>query len=99
MQLHRNLCALVCALTLLIVQINNVLAQLPVTQFRTLYPPVAGVGSTGPVEVLGGGPLEEVERLVFSHPGIIANLMAGETQPITGETTRAFGKFHLEYSH
>ena len=95
MQLNRNFCALIGALTLLIVQVNRVEAQLPVTQFRTLYPPAAGVGSTGPVEVLGSGPLEEIERLVFSHPGISANLMAGETQPITGETTRAFGKFTL----
>ena len=95
MQLNRNLCALIGALTLLIIPINRVSAQLPVTQFRTLYPPAAGVGSTGTVEVLGSGPLEEIERLVFSHPGISANLMAGETQPITGETTRAFGKFTL----
>ncbi len=95
MQLTRNYCAVVCALIGLIALADRGSAQLPVTQLRTLYPPVAGVGSTSTVEVLGGGPLEEVERLVFSHPGISANLMAGETHPITGETQRAFGKFTL----
>lgn len=95
MHLHRNLRAVVCALILIAALGDHASAQLPVTQFRAIYPPVAGVGSTSTVDVLGGGPLEEVERLVFSHPGISANLMAGETQPITGETQRAFGKFTL----
>ncbi len=95
MHQHRNLCAYVCAFLCFLAQLENAVGQLPVTQFRTLYPPVAGVGSTSTVEVLGGGPLEEVERLLFSHPGISANLQAGETQPVTGETQRAFGKFTL----
>ncbi len=95
MPINRFLCAVACALPLIFAQSTHLRAQLPVTQFRTLYPPVAGVGSTSNVDVLGSGPLEEVERLVFSHPGISANLLAGETQPITGETTRAFGKFTL----
>ena len=47
------------------------LAQLPVTQLTSLFPPGAKPGST--VEVtLGGNDLDEVERLVFSHPGIVA---------------------------
>ena len=95
MPFHRTLCGIVCALILTAASADRVAAQLPVTQFRGLYPPVAGVGSTGPVEVLGSGPLEEVERLVFSNPAISANLTAGETHPITGETQRAFGKFTL----
>lgn len=95
MYFHRQLCAIVCASILVTAPLQRLSAQLPVTQFRGIYPPVAGVGSTGTVDVLGSGPLEEVERLVFSHPGISANLNAGETQPITGETQRAFGKFTL----
>lgn len=46
-------------------------AQLPVTQLTSVFPPGARPGSM--VEVtLGGNDLEDVERLVFSHPGITA---------------------------
>ena len=46
-------------------------AQLPTTQLTTLFPPAGKSGST--VEVsLAGNNLEEVNQLVFSHPGITA---------------------------
>lgn len=69
--------------------------QLPVTQLRTLYPPVAQVGATSTVEVLGTAPLDEIDRLIFSHPGISANLVAGQTDPLTGAPQKVFGKFTL----
>lgn len=68
-------------------------AQLPVTQLKVLYPPVAQVGATATVEVLGQSPLEEIDRLIFSHPGISANLVAGETDSLTGAPQKIFGKF------
>ncbi len=46
-------------------------AQLPVTQLTSVFPPGAKPGSA--VEVtIGGNDLEDIERLVFSHPGIVA---------------------------
>ncbi len=70
-------------------------AQLPVTQLRAIYPPAAQVGATTSVDVVGQGPLEEVDRLVFSNTGLSANLVAGESNAITGQTSQQFGKFTL----
>jgi hypothetical protein len=57
-----------CALLL---PVGSAWAQLPVTQLTSVFPPGAKPGST--VEVtLGGNDLEDVVRLVFSHPGITA---------------------------
>ncbi|MGN6134235.1 MAG: hypothetical protein ACTHOU_07010 [Aureliella sp.] len=70
-------------------------AQLPVTQLRVLFPPAAHVGSTQAVEVLGQGPLDEIDRLIFSHPGLSANVVAGESNPLTNQTHPVFGKFTL----
>ncbi len=95
MLLEQTLSRYFCALAYVIVSGGYVLGQLPVTQLRTLYPPAAAVGATTTVDVLGSAPLEEVDRLVFSHPGLSANVVAGESQPITGETQPAYGKFTL----
>jgi hypothetical protein len=49
----------------------SALAQLPVTQLTSVFPSGGKPGSA--IEVtLGGNDLEDVDRLVFSHPGITA---------------------------
>lgn len=70
-------------------------AQFPETQLRVIYPPVAQIGTTANVDVLGQGPLEEIDRLIFSHAGMSANVVPGESDPLTGATRKQFGKFTL----
>lgn len=48
------------------------LAQLPQTRITSLFPPGAQRGTTIEVTVGGGTDLDEVDQLVFSHPGITA---------------------------
>lgn len=49
-------------------------AQLPQTRITSLFPPGAQRGTTLEVVVGGGTDLDEVDQLVFSHPGITAVL-------------------------
>ena len=70
-------------------------AQLPPTALRVLYPPVVQVGNESKVDVLGQGPLEEIDQLLFSHPGLSARLLPDQTSPLTGTAQKTYGKFSL----
>jgi hypothetical protein len=47
-------------------------AQLPQTRLYAIFPPGSQVGTSVEVRLSGGVDLEEIDRLVFSHPGIKA---------------------------
>src|SRR5262245_2112870 len=60
------------------------LAQLPVTQLTSIFPPGGKPGTT--VEVTAAGvDLDDADKLVFSHPGIVA--AAKMTTPTDFEKT------------
>lgn len=64
-------------------------AQLPTTQLKAVHPSGGNPGST--VETtISGDHLDNIERLVFSHPGITASKLPLETDPanVHGETER-----------
>jgi hypothetical protein len=46
--------------------------QLPQTRITSVFPPGAQVGTTVDITVGGGTDLDELEQMVFSHPGITA---------------------------
>ena len=58
----------------LVLSSTAALAQLPQTRITSLFPPGAQRGTTLEVVVGGGTDLDEVDQLVFSHPGITAAL-------------------------
>lgn len=47
-------------------------AQLPQTRLSSVFPPGAQQGTTMEVTVGGGTDLDELDQMVFSHPGIVA---------------------------
>lgn len=51
---------------------SQVSAQLPATRLSAVFPPGAKVGSTIDVTVTSGVELEEISKLLFTHPGITA---------------------------
>ncbi|MFM7055535.1 MAG: hypothetical protein ACKO2P_01290 [Planctomycetota bacterium] len=69
---RRALAPALLTLTLLLSS-TAALAQLPQTRITSLFPPGAQRGSTAEVVVGGGTDLDEVDQLVFSHPGITAS--------------------------
>ncbi|MFN9718624.1 MAG: hypothetical protein ACK58L_08030 [Planctomycetota bacterium] len=48
-------------------------AQLPQTRLSSIFPPGASKGTSVEVTVGGGADLDELEQMVFSHPGIVAS--------------------------
>lgn len=98
-RLHRAGSALFAAWLVLAAFAQTALqAQLPITQMRVLYPPMLQAGGTATAEVLGHKPLDEIDRLVFSHPGISANVLPGETNALTGTIRPQYGKFQITVS-
>ncbi len=58
-------------------------AQFPATRLYTLFPSGGQVGQTTEVTVTGGDDLEELDALLFSHPGITATpKLNDQKQPI-----------------
>jgi hypothetical protein len=47
-------------------------AQLPATRLSAIFPPGAQAGTTVDVTITSGLELEELSKLLFSHPGIVA---------------------------
>ncbi|MBL8819166.1 MAG: hypothetical protein JNL58_24260 [Planctomyces sp.] len=47
-------------------------AQLPQTRITSVFPAGAQAGTTAEITVTGGTDLDEVDQLIFSHPGITA---------------------------
>lgn len=62
-------------------------AQLPATRLYAVFPPGGKAGQTFDVNILSGADLDEVDALVFSHPGITAQQKTQQTprgpQPIS----------------
>ncbi|MBC7965654.1 MAG: hypothetical protein H7Z17_06970, partial [Fuerstia sp.] len=47
-------------------------AQLPQTRITSVFPPGGQQGTTVDLTVGGGTDLDELDRMVFAHPGITA---------------------------
>jgi hypothetical protein len=68
----RRVPAVALFIVVLLLSCNTASAQLPQTRITSLFPPGAQRGATVDVVVGGGTDLDEVDQLVFSHPGITA---------------------------
>lgn len=88
-------CGVLAAVHLAGLWCSPISAQLPISQMRAIFPPAAQVGTTANVEVLGSGPLDDINRLIFSQEKISANVLPGESNPITNTTQTQFGKFTI----
>lgn len=58
-------------------------AQLPQTRVYSVFPMGAQVGQTVDVTVANGADLDELDQLLFSHPGITATHKSGNTFAVT----------------
>jgi hypothetical protein len=54
-------------------------AQLPQTRIYSIFPPGAQAGQTLDVAVTNGADLDELDQMIFSHPGIKATHKTGNT--------------------
>lgn len=64
-------------------------AQLPATRLFAAFPPGGQVGTTVDLTITSGQELEEIQRLIFNHPGITAvpkmQDVAGKPQPVANQ--------------
>ncbi len=70
----------------------SVTAQLPTTELHWVFPPGAKAGTTIEVRV-GGGNQEEATQLLFSHPGITAQVKTAPVNEFLTESVPQFGQF------
>ena len=79
MQMHtrirfeiRNASTLAAAALIVFACTNAASGQLPQTRLYAIFPPGAQAGSTVDVQVNNGADIDELTRMIFSHPGIRA---------------------------
>lgn len=77
--------------TAVLAGLQSAQAQLPQTRIYALFPPGGQVGTAFDVTITSGADLEEVSRLLFTHPGITATQktqdVGGQSQPIANAFT------------
>ncbi len=70
-----TIATIVCLVSLVGVSPRNALAQYPVIELTAIEPSAAQAGSTAEVKVTGGNQLEAIDRLQFSDPRIVAEVL------------------------
>ena len=65
-------------------------AQLPSTRLSAVFPPGAQVGTTVDVTLTSGLELEEISKLLFNHPGLVAT---PKTQDVGGKPVAIANQF------
>ena len=84
--------SVVCALVGMALAVRPGAAQLPTTTITSIDPPGAAPGST--LDVTVAGPvIDEVDRLVFSHPGIRATVKRSKPDAFGSPERPVFGNF------
>lgn len=81
------LCALLAA--------SSVLGQIPSIQLSAVSRAVGQAASTFPMRVSEGDQTDEVDRLVFSHPGIVSTLQTSPARMLETEPQPQYGQFSV----
>ncbi len=77
---------------------QTVKAELPATELTSLSRVVGQAASTFAVQVNGGAQLDEIDQLVFSHPGIVAKVQSLPPRLLETEPVPSFGNFDVTVS-
>ncbi len=72
-----------------------VCAQWPVTELTVLSRTAAQTGTELDVAVVAGNQLDEVNRMVFSHPSIQATLLTDDPKPFSTDRQPRYKQFHV----
>lgn len=77
---------------------RSAFSQLPVIELRSLSQSIFAPGNEYEVAVAAGSFTDEVDRLEFSHPGIVATVLTAAPQPLTKAVPKRYGNFRLAIS-
>ncbi len=85
-----------CLVTVIVLSLfpSPIRAQLPTAQLKSLSPPGCQVGTTVELTFVGTN-LDESTDLVFSHPGIKAEILQTAAGPWDNSPQLSFGKFKV----
>ena len=83
------------AIVALVLFVTESHAQLPSTRLSAVFPPGAQVGTTVDVTLTSGLELEEISKLLFNHPGIVAT---PKTQDVGGKPVPIANQFVVSVS-
>ena len=78
------------AIVALVLFVTESHAQLPSTRLSAVFPPGAQVGTTVDVTLTSGLELEEISKLLFNHPGLVAT---PKTQDVGGKPVAIANQF------
>ncbi|XZE52460.1 hypothetical protein SH139x_004153 [Planctomycetaceae bacterium SH139] len=70
-------------------------AQFLPVELKAIWPHGAAAGSACELSITAGDRLDEIDRLLFSHPGITAEVQTGEPRPFSDHPTIKYGSFNL----
>ena len=95
----RPLCLLLCTIALFAIPASTAARNeiLPRTHLRAVYPAGGQPGTTVRVEIAGDD-LDNVDRLVFSHPGITARAVYEAATPVDEAPRRVPNVFDVDIS-
>ncbi|MCU0707536.1 MAG: hypothetical protein MUF23_04535 [Pirellula sp.] len=71
-------------------------AETPTLAVQEIYPPVVSAGQTSPVKITAGRFTQDIEALVFSHPGIQATLESAPNLPHDDAPQHQYGSFQVQ---
>jgi hypothetical protein len=95
MKLYQNKHLLAFACLCGLVVASKVVGQIPAIQLSAVSRTVGQAASTFPMRVSEGEQLEEVDRLVFSHPGIVSTLQTAPPRLLETELQPQYGQFSV----
>ncbi len=93
MNLKKRLLYSVLGLLSALLTLPTTFAQIPAIQLSALSRAVGQAASSFPVRVSEGEQLDECDRLVFSHPGIVATLQTAAPKLLDEQPQPQFGQF------
>jgi hypothetical protein len=79
-----------------LLSLDGARAEAPTTTLHAVFPAIAATGSSTVMQLAGGGQLEDVRQLRFSHPGITATPITHGTWPFSEQPRFEDGRFQVQ---
>ncbi len=98
MYLSKQFCRLGVVIACAFANSITLFAQIPTLNLSAVIPAVGQAASTVSVRVSEVDPADQVDQLLFSHPGIVASIKTAPARLLEAELQQQFGHFNVTIS-